>query len=99
MPKRKKNNKEEKAMFNQSLIIIAVILIILIIALYFISLGKINLIGQEDEKTKRIRWIDKRLKNLHVESKTKEELKEKLDEEVRQYFFYTRIVLSITYHK
>lgn len=98
MSKRKKrNSREEKAKFNRLLIIIAVILLILIIALYFISLGKINIIGQEDEKTKRIRWIDERLKNLQVEAKSKEELKEKLDKKVRQYFFYTRMALSVFY--
>lgn len=78
-------------------IILAILLIIAIIVIYFISFGKINLVEQEDEKTKRIRWIDRRLEDLHFHAKSKEELKKSLDERVKRYFFYTRIVLALLY--
>ncbi|GIK70130.1 MAG: hypothetical protein HND27_07100 [Bacteroidetes bacterium] len=92
-----KRKREEQARRNRLLILIAVIVVVIVIIVYFVSLGKINLIPEEDEKTKRIRWIDNRLQDLHFEAKSKKELKEKLDEKVKRYFLYTRIALSFLY--
>ena len=91
------SNNEERARRNRFWIVVAVIVVIVIIILYFVSLGKINLIEEEDEKTKKLRWIDKRLQDLHFEAKSKEELKIELAEKVNKYFRYTRIALVFLY--
>lgn len=98
MAKRRKRKQRENNRTSQDRwIVLAVVVVVLIIIVYAISLGKINLIEQEDEKTRRIRWIDKRLKSLCYQAQTKEELKRKLDKKVRQYFLYTRIALAVFY--
>lgn len=85
----KKNNR-------RLLIIIAVLVLIVIIMVYFLSLGKYNYLDEEDKDSKRIKWIDERLKHLTAEITTKAEIKRQLDLKVKRYFLYTRIgLLSI----
>jgi hypothetical protein len=89
--------EEDDQKSNRALIVIAVIILIAIIIVYCLSLGLINFAKQDDEKEKRLRWIDERLKDLHVEAKSKEELKEQLNKKVRKYFLLARILLSFLY--
>lgn len=89
--------KTKKEDDNQFLIVLAVILVIAIIIIYCLSLGKINFIQSDDEKRKRLRWIDQRLKHLHVEAKNKEELKKELNRKVKNWFFIARCFLVLIY--
>lgn len=78
----------------KSLMIIAVIVLIIIIIVYFLTLGKVNYLSEEEDgKQKRIKWIDERLNYLSLEVTSKLELKRILDEKVKRYFLYTRIAI------
>lgn len=86
---------EEKSKLNRRvLIIIAAIILIIIIVVYFISLGKVDYLSEEgNDKDRRIKWIDERLSYLSQEFSTKLELKKYLDEKVKRYFLYARIII------
>lgn len=88
--------KENKAL-KYFLICLAIVIIVVVILLYFVSLGKYNLLKDEDPKAKRIKWIDKRLAALQYHAKTKEELKIKLNSKVKKWFLYTRIAIVLLY--
>lgn len=90
MSKKKKLTKKERAL----IIIAGVVLIFLIIA-YFVSLGKVNYLSETDENKKKLKWIEDKLKDLESDVVSKQDLKRKLDERVRVYFFRTRLAIIV----
>ena len=94
--KRKKQTTANKKNPDHIYLWIGIFFIIVLVIIYLITLGKLNFL-LEDEKSKRLKWIEDRLASLEIESKNKIEIKRQLDERVKRWFLYSRCILGGIY--
>lgn len=94
MARKRKNHTKENP--NHIYLWIGIFFIIILVIIYLITLGKLNFL-QEDDKNKRLKWIENRLATLEIESNNKIEIKKQLDERVKKWFLYARFILGGIY--